>query len=391
MINETRLRDLLIDLCGTDSESRHEGAVAAKLRAAMEALGATVEVDGAGEAVGGDTGNVICRLPANAPEAPPIFLAAHMDTVVPGVGVKPVLDGNILRSNGQTVLGGDDKSGCAIIVEACRVMVEQGLPHGPIEAVFTICEEVGLLGAKFLDVSRLSSKYGLVLDSDDIGFLFTQAPASEKMEWTIHGLEAHAAMAPDQGISAIQVAGEALADMKLGKIDQETVANIGSIVGGGPTNIVPNRVVLKAEARSLKLEKLEAQVRHMDECFRQAAARYTVTVDGQQVTASVESHFQREYDQMNVEADSLIVRLVIEAANNLHHRVEAMSMMGGCDANVLNKKGLICANLGTGMRAIHTVKEWIVRDLYQAANVVLEVVRLNGQASLLNRPDARQR
>lgn len=380
MLNETRLRDLLLDLCGTDSESRNERAVAQKLKAAMEAIGASVEIDGAGEAAGGNTGNVICRLSANVPDAPPIFLAAHMDTVVPGVGVKPILEGNIIRSDGTTVLGGDDKSGCAIIVEACRVVVEQDLPHGDIEAVFTICEEVGLLGAKFLDVSSLKSKYGLVLDSDDPGFLFTQAPASDKMEWTIHGLEAHAAMFPEQGISAIKIAGEALAHMKLGKIDHETVANVGIIQGGLATNIVPNKVILKAEARSLQPEKLDAQTRHMDECLHEAASRHRVELNGEVHTAHVESQIYREYDQMDVQVESPIVKLVLQAASNLHQQVEPMAMMGGCDANVLNQKGLICANLGTGMRAIHTVKEWLdVRDLYRSARIILEIVRLNGQ------------
>ena len=379
MINEDRLKTFFLELCSISSESRQEGEVAQKLKAAMEQLGATVEIDNAGELVGGNTGNVICRIAATDPAAPPIFLAAHMDTVVPGKGVEPVEDGYIIRSNGKTVLGGDDKSGCAIIVEACRVMLEQNWPHGDIEAVFTICEEVGLLGAKALDTSTLKSTYGIVLDSDDVGFLFTQAPAADKVEWTIHGLEAHAAMAPEQGISAIKVAGEALAQMKLGRVDDETVANIGFIQGGGPTNVVPNQVVLHAEARSLKVEKLAAQVKHMDDCFKEAAAQHTVTINGKSQTAWVETSVHREYDIMDVEADSAIVRLVKQAASNLHHQVETMAMMGGCDANVLNQKGLTCANLGTGMRAIHTLNEWIdIRDLYQSARVVLEIVRLNG-------------
>jgi tripeptide aminopeptidase len=379
MINETRLRDLLLALCSIDSESREEREVAQHLKRVMEAMGAQVEIDGAGEAVGGNTGNVICRFPATSPDAPPIFLAAHMDTVVPGKGVSPILDGNIIRSNGKTVLGGDDKSGCAIIAEVCQVMTEQNLPHGGIEAVFTICEEVGLLGAKYLDITKLKSKYGLVLDSDDIGFLFTQAPASDKMKWTVYGLEAHAAMAPEQGISAIKIAGEAIAKMTLGRVDGETVANIGSIHGGGPDNVVPNRVTITAEARSLKLDKLDAQTRHMDQCFREAAAKYEVSIDGVKKTARVETEIHREYDQMNVSADSTIVKLVLEAARNLHHKVETLSMMGGCDANALNKKGLECANLGTGMRAIHTVNEWLdLRDLNKSASIVLEIVRLNG-------------
>lgn len=380
MINQERLRDLLLDLVTTDSHSRKEREVALKLKTAMEAIGATVEIDGAGEAVGGNTGNVICRIPANNSSAPPIFLAAHMDTVIPGEGVKPIIEGTIIRSDGTTVLGGDDKSGCAIIVEVCRIMQEQNLPHGEIEAVFTICEEVGLLGAKHLDVKKLNSKYGLVLDSDDIGYLFTQAPAADHMEWTIYGLEAHAAMAPDKGISAIKIAGEALAKMKLGKVDQETVANIGFIQGGGPTNVVPNKVVLRGEARSLKEAKLDAQTRHMDECFREAAAKYEVEVGGVTRTARVESHIVREYDRLDVAADAEIVKLVIQAARNLHLNVEPMEMLGGCDANVINGKGLQCANLGTGMRAIHTVNEWLdLRDLYTSASIVLEIVRLNAE------------
>jgi tripeptide aminopeptidase len=378
MINLDRLRDLLLELVTTDSHSRKEGAVAQILKAKMEDLGATVEIDGAGEAVGGDTGNVICRIAATDPSLPPIFLAAHMDTVIPGEGVKPIVEGTIIRTDGTTVLGGDDKSGCAIIVEVCRVMKEQNLPHGGIEAVFTICEEVGLLGAKHLDITKLKSKYGLVLDSDDPGYLFTQAPAADHMEWTIYGLEAHAAMAPDKGISAIKIAGEALAQMKLGKVDSETVANIGFIQGGGPTNVVPNKAVLRGEARSLKVEKLDAQTRHMDECFREAAAKYEVEVDGVKRKARVESHIVREYDRMDVDADADIVKLVLQAAKNLNLNVEPMEMLGGCDANVLNGKGLQCANLGTGMRAIHTVNEWLdLRDLNTSANIVLEIVKLN--------------
>lgn len=380
MINQDRLRDLLLELVQIDSVSREERDVALRLKAIMENLGAEVAIDGAGEAVGGNTGNVICRIAGNNPSAPPIFIAAHMDTVIPGKGVKPVVDGFIVRSDGTTVLGGDDKSGCAIIVEVVRALKENKIPHGDIEAVFTICEEVGLLGAKYLDVNSLKSKYGLVLDSDDPGFLFTKAPAADHMEWTIYGLEAHAGMAPEQGISAIKIASEAIANMKLGKVDHETVANIGYINGGGPTNIIPNKVVLRGEDRSLSEEKLDAQTRHMYECFREAAAKYEVEINGEKKTAHVESHIERSYAVMDVPGDATIVELVMQAANNLHQSVERLEMMGGCDANVLNGRGLLCANLGSGMRAIHTVNEWLdVRDMYKSAQIVFEVIRLNGQ------------
>ncbi len=377
-INRERLRQYLLDLVQIDSHSREEGQVAARIRADLEALGIEVTVDDAGVAVGGDTGNVIAKIKGTVPGAPAIFLAAHMDTVVPGKGVKPVFDGDIIRTDGTTVLGGDDKSGCAIIVECLRTLKEQNLPHSDIDAVFTICEEVGLLGAKHLDMDGLRSTYGLVLDSDDVGYLFTRAPSADHMEYTIHGLEAHAGVCPENGISAIQVAAEAISAMKLGRIDFETTANIGVIEGGAATNIVPNRVVLKAEARSHDSSKLDAQAEHMRRALHEAAARHTVVVDGNAVTASVEEHITREYHAMNVADDSTIVQLVMQAASNLNQEVQTLATGGGCDANVFNKRGLEVANLGTGMQAIHTVKEWLdVNDMYRSADVVLEILRLN--------------
>lgn len=377
-INRERLRQYLLDLVQIDSHSREEGQVAARIRADLEALGIEVTVDDAGVAVGGDTGNVIAKIKGTVPGAPAIFLAAHMDTVVPGKGVKPVFDGDIIRTDGTTVLGGDDKSGCAIIVECLRTLKEQNLPHSDIDAVFTICEEVGLLGAKHLDMDGLRSTYGLVLDSDDVGYLFTRAPSADHMEYTIHGLEAHAGVCPENGISAIQVAAEAISAMKLGRIDFETTANIGVIEGGAATNIVPNRVVLKAEARSHDSSKLDAQAEHMRRALHEAAARHTVVVDGNTVTASVEEHITREYHAMNVADDSTIVQLVMQAASNLNQEVQTLATGGGCDANVFNKRGLEVANLGTGMQAIHTVKEWLdVNDMYRSADVVLEILRLN--------------
>ena len=379
-INRERLRQYLLDLIQIDSHSREEGRVAARVRADLEALGIEVTVDDAGDAVGGDTGNVIARVNGTAPGAPAIFLAAHMDTVVPGKGVKPVIDGDIIRTDGTTVLGGDDKSGVAIIVECLRTLKEQNIAHSDIDAVFTICEEVGLLGAKHLDMAQIRSSYGLVLDSDDIGYLFTRAPSSDHMEFVVHGLEAHAGVCPENGISAIKVAAEAVAAMRLGRIDHETTANIGAIEGGLATNIIPNKVVLRGEARSHSEAKLDAQTDHMRQALREAAARHTIVLDGETITARVEENVNREYHAMNVPDDSRIVQLVMRAATNLNHEVKTLATGGGCDANVFNKRGLEVANLGTGMQAIHTVKEWLdVRDLYKSADVVLEILKLNAQ------------
>src|SRR5215212_5319521 len=186
MINQERIKNLLLELVQIDSHSRKEREVAERIKKYCEGMGADVEIDDAGEKVGGNSGNVIARFPGTIPEAEPIMMSAHMDTVVPGEGVKPIVEGDIIRTDGTTVLGGDDKSGCAVIIETIRCLQEQNIPHAPVEAVFSICEEVGLLGAKNVDTSKLKSKYGLVFDSDDPGFLFTRGPSADHMDFKIY-------------------------------------------------------------------------------------------------------------------------------------------------------------------------------------------------------------
>jgi tripeptide aminopeptidase len=383
MINQERIKNLLLELVQIDSISREERDVAQRLKQLCEGMGAEVFIDDAGERVGGNTGNVIARFPGTLTSAEPIMMSAHMDTVVPGKGVKPVVEGDIIRTDGSTVLGGDDKSGVSVIIETIRCLQEQNIPHAPIDAVFSICEEVGLLGAKHLDLSKVRARYGIVFDSDDPGFLFTRGPSANHFEFRIYGLESHAGVAPESGISAIKIAAAGIDAMKLFRIDEETTANIGVIRGGEATNIITNFVMLKGEARSLDDAKLEAQTAHMIKCLEDAAAKYEVTVEGVTTRARVEADVSREYHAMDVSDDSRVVRLVKEAAARMGLKVETMASGGGCDANIFNKRGIECANLGTGMRAIHTVKEWLdVKDMCAAAEMTLEIMRLNGEAAL---------
>jgi tripeptide aminopeptidase len=378
MINRERLKNLLLELIRIDSLSRKERAIALRLKREMESLGAEVSIDDAGAKVGGDVGNVIAHFPGNSARATPFLLSAHMDTVAPGEGVVPVLQGTILKSDGRTVLGGDDKSGVAIICETLRVLKEQQIPCAALDVVFTICEEAGLVGAKCLDVTRLRARTGLVLDSDSVGFLFTKAPAANRFEFLIRGLEAHAGVCPEKGVSAIQIAADAISRMTLGRIDEETTANIGVIEGGVAVNIVPNSVLLKGEARSHNEDKLARQTAHMIRCLEEAAAARTLDVNGKVFRAQVEATVERDYDRLDVADDSPLVRLVLAAGKNLGIEIKTQATGGGCDANVFNKKGLEVANLSTGMRDIHTVNEWLdLNDLYLSAEMVLEIVRLN--------------
>ena len=378
-VSRDRLTALFLELVRIDSHSREERDVADRLVREFETLGAEVSFDDAGTTVGGNVGNLIARVQGDA-AVEPLLLSAHMDTVQPGKGVQPIIEGDVIRSDGTTVLGGDDKSGLAIICEVLHVLRERKIPHGNIEVAFTICEEVGLLGAKNLDIARLHARAGLVLDSDAPGYLFTRAPAANHFEFVVHGLEAHAGMAPERGINAIQVAAAGVAAMRLGKIDDETTANIGAVEGGGAINVIPNIVRLRGEARSHDEDKLREQCAHMQRCLEEAAAQASVTNDGVTVHARVETHLERTYDRMNVPDDSPIVVLAHRAASALGHQVTPAAMGGGCDANVLNQRGFQVANLGTGMRDIHTVNEWLqVSDMVRTAEVIVEMMRLHAE------------
>lgn len=377
-VNVARLREEFLDLVQIGSVSRREGRVAKRLAAILESMGATVEVDDAGPRVGSDTGNLIARFPGTVPDAAPFLLCAHMDTVVPGDNIRPVVDGDIIRSDGTTILGGDDKSGIVAILEAVRLLRERRVPHGPIEVLLTVCEELGLVGAKHFDVGRLRARTGLVLDCDGLHELITRAAGANRLHFTVHGLEAHAGIAPEQGISAITVAAEALAAMRLGRVDAETTANIGRIEGGGETNIVANRVTVRAETRSLSTRGLEAQTRHMQDCFALAAARHTVTVAGVTRTARVDATVEHDYDRLAVGDDRPIVTLVRRAAQAIGAPFKTRASGGGSDANVFAGRGVEVANLACGMRQIHTVNEWVdVNDMVATTALLVETVRLH--------------
>jgi tripeptide aminopeptidase len=381
MINQKRMLDHLLDLVRIDSESFQEKEVADKLAAEMREIGAEVEIDDAGEKLGGNTGNVFARFAATAEVAEPLFLSAHMDTVVPGRGVKPeVRDGRVV-TDGTTILGGDDKSGCSLIVEAVRTLKEKKIPHGTIEICFSIAEEKGLEGAKLFDVSRLESTYGIVLDSDDPGIVCVRAPAADRMEWIIHGKEAHAGVEPEKGISALLIAAKAIASLEFGRIDEQTTSNIGVVIADGATNIISRTAKVLGEARSLSGEKLARETKKLSEAFHRAVEDAPVLeIDGETVRARLEETIERDYEAMDVADDSPIVRLLQEAAKQVGASLLPGEMGGGCDANVFNQRGLETINLGTGMREIHTLKEWLdIEEFYRAGDILFHALKINGE------------
>jgi len=357
VINETRLLDTFLDLVRIDSPSGEEAAIAQELAARLRDLGLGVELD--------KMNNVLAVLTG---QGNPLLLAAHMDTVIPGKGIKPVVRDGVVYSDGTTVLGGDDKSGVAVILEVLQTIVEGELPHPPLEVVLTVQEEVGLLGAKGLDKSRLRARMGISFDCGGApGTLVVDTPTQNSVSAVIHGKAAHSGTRPEDGINAIAVAAEALVDMPLGRIDEETTANFGTIKGGTATNIVPDLVELRGEARSRQLAKLEVQTAAMVEALRAAAQRYGATVDVDVV---------RQYEGYTLAETDPIISVLVAACRAVGVEPDLVPTGGGSDANIFGAAGIQVANLSPGMSKVHTTEECIaVSDMVRCAEIALSCIQ----------------
>lgn len=366
MVNKERMLEEFLKLVSIDSISKKERQMADTLVQKLKAMGYDVIEDNAGEKIGGNTGNLICTVKGTK-AVPAVMLAAHMDTVEPGIGKKPVIENGYIKSDGTTILGGDDVSGIVCIFEALRVLQEEGLEHGDIQVVFTIAEEGGLFGSKNLDYSHIYAKYGIVLDSDGpIGTVAIKAPSQNKMYVAVKGKASHAGIAPEKGISAIQIAAAAISRMKLGRIDFETTANIGIINGGRETNVVCERVDIKAEARSRDKLKLEQQTAHMKECFEQAAKEYG---------GSVDFKAEQEYPSYNIPKDAAIIEIIRKAAAAANTELLLEETGGGSDTNIYNGKGIEAVDISVGMDKVHSVEERILMDdMVKAAEFLLAII-----------------
>jgi tripeptide aminopeptidase len=379
MVNAERLAETFRSLAAIASVSRREAALAGDLRRRLEALGAAVCIDDTGAKTGSDTGNVIARLKGTC-AVPALLLNAHMDTVQPGEGVSVQFEDGLFKSDGQTILGADDKSAIAVILEALKVLKESELAHGPLEIVLTVCEEVGLSGAKHLDFNWLTAPYGYTLDGSDTEGVIVQAPSANRFEIRIIGKDAHAGAHPEKGINAIHLAAKAMADLTLGRIDQETTCNIGWIEGGLATNIVPPLVTLRGEARSHDEDKLTRVTADIMNAFERvvAAHRKSSANDG---LPKLESKVGRSYSRTRIPEDHPLVGLARQAANNLGRSMRAKISGGGSDASIFFEKGIPLGILGTGMREIHSVREHVrLEDMIRATELLIEIIRLKASA-----------
>ena len=357
-VDRDRLVATFLDLVAIDSPTGHEEQIGKELSTRFTALGCTVTID--------DIGNLLAVLPGTRPDT--VLLSTHMDTAGTDTGIRPIIEDGVIKTDGTTILGADDKSGIAGCLELLTILDSHPeVEHPNLEFVISVGEESGLLGSRQMDLSRLSSTYGFVLDTaGDIGAITYWTPTSVYLTATVHGKKAHAGVEPEKGINAVKVAAEAIAAMPLGRIDEETVANIGTITGGEARNIVPGEVTLLGMARSHDQEKLDAQLDAMRSALTEAADAHGAKLD-----------FEAEeiYRTYHIDESERPYREAARAIRSLGLEVIPRKSGGGTDGNFFNAKGIPCVAMATGMVDEHAATEHIaIDDMVMACKIIVTIV-----------------
>ncbi|MBI5640078.1 MAG: M20/M25/M40 family metallo-hydrolase [Nitrospirae bacterium] len=361
-INKDRLVKIFIDLININSPSFGEKELGRLLSQNLKTAGCRVEVQKYDRSF-----NLIALKKGSIKDSSPLLLSGHMDTIEPTTGIRFETKGGIIRSIGNTVLGADDKSALAQIIETLMVLKEKKIPHGDIEIVFTSAEEKGLFGAKNLDFGRLKSRHALILDSGGpVGNLVIAAPSHITYEMRISGRPAHAGIEPEKGINAIRVSSEIIAAVPDGRIDAETTANIGMINGGTATNVVPKEVVIHGELRSHDKKTLRDTKKIIFDTAKDIAKKNR---------AGIRITDQEEYRAFRIDRKEPFLRFLGGVYKDCG--VEPVNTVtgGGSDANIFNQQGILGVNISTGMQKVHSHDEYIhLNDLTRGCLVVLKTV-----------------
>ena len=368
-VNKERMLAEFKEIVAIPCHTLQERPVFELLRTKLEALGFTVEEDDAGEKLGGNCGNLWAFLPGNKVGATSVLFSAHMDGCEPCGGTTVVQKDGYLYSDGTTILGGDDKSGVVGILEGVRMLVEENAEHGDIQILFTIAEEGGVNGSRCMDRSKLKAEVAYALDGEGApGEVVIGAPGQYKWKISVHGKTAHGGVEPEKGINAIMIAAKALAEVeRYGRIDEETTCNVGIIGGGVATNVVPDLVVIEGDVRSRNNDKLEAVREELVSTICNAVEKF-----GGKVTAEVE----HKYSGFFIDTNSTVVKLAERACELYDLPLDITQTGGGSDANFFNTYGVPCVILGTGMKNVHTVDEFLKEeDLYNSALMVYGILQ----------------
>lgn len=359
MDNSDRLEKTFLDLLLINSPSKHERGVADYTAAFLRKIGFDVYEDDAAGKIQGQAGNII-GFRKGSKKGPGLLLSCHIDTVEPTEGINIIREGDEIRSDGATILGADDKAGVAAVLEGLRMAVESGEMLPDIQVIFDVAEEIGLLGCRALDPKAIRADLAYVFDTEKpVAGITLSAPTQANLDIEIRGLAAHAGLAPEKGISAIVAASKAISRMKLGRIDDETTANVGTIQGGRAGNIVPDTVIIRAEARSRNEAKLDNQIAHMTSLFEEEAKA---------IGAQAKIEVNKEFRAFQWSQEDPIVKLAAKACRQMGIPVVLQQGGGGSDANIFNANGLPSVVIGVGYEGAHSRQEHVsLKDLAVAA------------------------
>lgn len=377
MINKERILDEFFHLIKLPCPSFKERPAADYVIEQLKEIGAESVIEDAQsrEALGGDTGCIVADFKGNANNAPKILLSAHLDCVPNCIGINPQIEDGVIKSDGTTILGGDDKGGVVAILEALRCLKEQNIPHGDIQILFSVCEEQGVAGTRTMNGKLLQADFGYALDSSGApGKIIYAAPGQNKIFAKIHGKTAHGGVAPEKGINAIKKAAEILCGVPTSRIDEETTCNIGIINGGSATNVVPDLVEVAMDCRSRNKEKMANLTQEIIDAFVEC---------GKKVDVPVDVEVKKSYEPFCLAQDSACIQLASKAGEELGLEVSVGATGGGSDASHINGYGVPCTVLGTGMTNVHTVEETLLEeDLYMTAEWTLKILELAAGSNL---------
>jgi tripeptide aminopeptidase len=356
-----RLHDTFEMLCRIASPSGHERACADAVSAQLRDFGVSVAEDAAGATIGGDCGNLLARIPGSADRC--ILFCAHLDTVPLAAPVEPVIRDGAWQNANAAVLGADNKVAVATMLALARRLAVAPAAVG-VELLFTVGEELALAGAKEFESGALQSRLGFTFDSaSPVGGVVVASPTHYRISAELRGVAAHAGVRPENGRSAILAAARAIASMRLGRIDSQSTANVGTISGGSAANVVPDRCRLVGETRSLDAARAEQLASELVECLTDAA-------NDPECECDLDVALQREFEGYRVRASSAEVALAFEALRDCGYEPRPITSGGGSDTNALRSAGLAVLNLANGTERNHEPDE---RVATAALDAILDV------------------
>ena len=346
-VERRRLNETFARLCAIPSPFGSERACADAVVGELRGMGIEVTEDDAAEEAGAECGNLLARIPGRSERS--ILLCTHLDTVPVAGPIEPVVVDDGWCNAHDAILGADNKAAVAVVLEVARRCAIEGSPVG-LELLFTVSEENALAGAKAFDASVLRSEWGYVFDhASPIGEVIVASPTYYRFEATFVGAAAHAGIRPEAGRSAIAAAARAVAAMRLGRIDEETTANVSAIDGGArgdSTNVVPERCTIRGETRSLDAVKAEAMVTELVGHCHDAANTPLCACD-------VDVTVARLFDGYRHAASAPAVLAAEEALRSLGYQPSRRPTGGASDANALEAAGFACTNLANGTERNH--------------------------------------